>query len=329
MPELKTNVDKALMSQVAECFLKSVQENSCIDSGCIDAGRTGVVDTGGLHAEGLYPFSVADPIKLKGAGWIKDDYVKGNTCEDIYKLVDATVPVTDPEYEVYAADGQSLSGRWINVMRAGAWKSDHPSYPYWNAITLPDKIDTGTIAKIVVYDANNYMYDTFDELFPTVAGLPYITLASANTLLHVTGSHNIIGGMIFIFRLGLAESVTYGDALSLYPAVASAVNQIKLSNSTVIMCTPHNAPTHLIEVYKQISLDLDCLYLPSSVPMDANTNATLAADLKYIDIRTTYWLMNEILSNATAELLTMYSPDPSHLSTSEIVKHLDIELREQ
>ena len=326
MTELKTNVDKALMSNVAECFLQYAKDNSCMDSVCNSTGFI-EADTGGLHPEGLYPFSVADPVKLAGKGWVKDDYVKGDTCEDIYKLVDPTVPVTDPETEYYAADGKSLSGRWIHIIKQLGWKADHPTFPYWSNVTLPSKFDTGSINNVIIYDPEVYFQNTFKVLFSSNVALPTVTYSPASISSQVDSSYNTTNGLVYIFRLGLSESATYGDSLSLYPIIANAISELNSTVNTVLMVTPHNSPQHLIDVYKQISKDFNCVYLPSSIPMDANTNVLVSGDLKYTDIRIAYWVINEVLSTNICNTLTMFSPDPTHLRVTEIIKHLDIEMR--
>ena len=327
MAELKTSVDKALMSSVAECFLKHVQSSACMTPSC--GGMTGMLNdsaSGDLHPEGLYPFSVADPIKLDGSGWMENDYVKGDSCEDIYKLLDDTVPVTDPETEVYAADGTSLTGRWIHTARAGGWRSDHPTYPYWHT-QIPHKIDVGYIDKIVIYDTGVVVKNIFNTMFNQNTALPDVVLTNEVSLNTVTTSIVHGNNLVIIFRLGLTESVTYTDITSLYAPMAEAITEINNAGCTVVMNPPANAPTHLVEVYKQISEDFGLVYLPSSVPMDANTSTLIGGDPIYTDIRIAYWLMNEVLSSSTAEGLLMFSPNPTTHSVGEIVKHLDVEMR--
>jgi len=323
MAELKTEVDKKLMSNVAECFLEYAKSSTCTDSNCDRTGLLNVNFSGNLHPEGLYPFSVADPVKLKGNGWHKDDYVKGDTCEDIYKLVDETVPVTDPETEYYAADGNSLSGRWIHVIKASGWKPDHPTYPYWSNTGLPALLDSGSVTNLVIYDKDVYFYNVFSTLFSVDASLPSVILAPANDLLGVNDNLNS-NNQIFIFRLGLLEASVHNTVDTLYPVIKDAVNLTKPIDAEFIMNEPINAPQHLSETYKQVSEDLGCIYLPSSVALDSNTGITLP---EYLDIRIAYWLMNEILSTTTAANLTMYTPDNSQYTVTEIIKHLDIEMR--
>jgi len=323
MAELKTDVDKKLMSNVAECFLQYAKESTCLTDNCDLTGFLNPITSGDLHPEGLYPFSIADPVKLEGSGWVKDDYVKGDTCEDIYKLVDATVPVTDPETEFYATDGTSLSGRWIHTIKASGWRSDHPTYPYWDNSPIPALIDSGIITNIVIYDKDVYFKNAFSSMFTTNVLLPPVVLATANDLAGVGTSYNG-SNQIFIFRLGLTESSVHGTADALYPIMAEAINKTKPLDAKFIMSPPVNSPQHLTEVYRQLSLDLGCVYLPSVVPIDSNTVLTTP---NYIDLRIAYWLMNEVLSTTTAGTLTMYTPNPTQFSVTDIIKHLDIEMR--
>ena len=326
MAEIVTNIDKRLMNQVAECFLNDVKTTSCMTADCNLTGLLNDTGSGDLNPEGLYPFSLADPVKLANNGWMVNDYVKGDSCEDIYKLLDDTVPVTDPETEIYASDGFSLSGRWLHIIKAAGWKPEHPTYPYWDNIALPDKFDNNVITDVIVYDPIPTMASTMASLFGTNADLPQVTLASTNTLSGVDNTYTSLGYVCYIFRLGLIEASTFGDVNSLYPVIASALAQISSGNRVIVMNTPYNAPDHLIEAYRQLSMDFDCIYLPSSVPMNANTNTVLISDQNLIELRITYWLINEILSKAKASTLTMFTPNSSTISVTEITKHLDIEM---
>jgi hypothetical protein len=318
--ELQTNIDKSSVSKLAECFVLSVQEYcspSCNSTGLLDDS-----DSGGLDDRGVYPFSVADPVKLEGSGWLIGDKVV-NSCGDIFELIDPLIPVPDPDLHKYFRDGTSREETWLNLTYNNVWQVTHPSSPFSKLVeVITDKLQvSGYSAYLTTQGTKSSIYTNLLAQLPLTTG--YLV---GSTFLEFTNTNITVTGVNLLeFRLGLLEATT--DTFEeLVIGIASCVNHANLSNIEVLLVTPINSPTVLIQAYKKVSIELNLPLLLSSVPIDSSTNTLVNNNSLFMQYRVTHWVLNEVLPSGSLNSITMSSPAPSDISVRAINKHLDIDM---